>query len=195
MTEVTEELANDTTKLNEFINGEEFTDLSYEVSKTSVFVSIYTVVISFLYFVCFQYYTKGKTLGKLLLKIETVSNDKQELRFSQLLKRSIIVNSLVTTTIGVIIILALSKASYLNVSRYVQLLETTLLLLCAGFILYREDGRGLHDLFGGTRVIMSADKEFFYKHDSIKEAEIVEEVEHEEKPKKVVKKTTKKKVK
>ena len=182
-----DEVSKDTTKLNELLNGEEMKTLSYEMSKSGVFVSIYTVALSFLYFVCFQYYTKGKTLGKLITRIEVVSNDKDNLKFVQLLKRSLIINSLVTSTLLAILILVLNKAHYLNYSRYVQMIDSTLIILSIGFVLYREDGRGLHDLFGGTRVIMTADKEFYLKHDGIKEAEIVEEVEEE---KKVVKKRT-----
>ena len=196
---IVNEAAKDTKKAQELINSDELKELTYDMSKAGVFVSIYTVVISGLYFVCFQYYTKGKTLGKLVTKIEIVSENKDELKITQLLKRSVIINSLATSTILVILMFALSKSGYMNYSRYVQLLDYSLILLCIGFVLYREDGRGLHDLFGVTRVIMSADKEFFLKHDSVKEATIVEEVQEEiqeenKKPvKKVIKRTTNKK--
>ena len=126
---------------------------------------------------------------------EYISNDKKDLSIIQLLKRSIIINSLATGIIGIIITMTLNKNSYINYSRYVQLIETTLILLSVGFALYREDGRGLHDLFGGTRVISSDDKEFFLKHDEIKEAEVVEEKpvnKSEIKPKRTTKKKDKK---
>ena len=183
---IMEENANN---INELLNDDEIVDLSYDITRTGVFINIYTVALSFLYFVGFQYITKGKTLGKKLLKLEVVSNDKQDLRFVQLLKRSLIINSLVTSTIGIICILALSKNSYIGINKYVQLVEVTLILVSIGFVLYREDGRGLHDLFGNTRVISSDDKEFFMKHDEVKEAEIVEE------KKEVKKRVTKKKEK
>ena len=184
--EIIDEASQDGTKLNELLNGDGLNDLTYEMSKSGVFVSIYTVILSVLYFVVFQYFTKGKTLGKKLLRIEIVSNDKTELKFVQLIKRSIIINSIITSTISIILIMAVSKKSFLSLNRYVQLLEIILVFLSAGFALYREDGRGLHDLFAGTRVIVSADKEFFLKHDEVKEAEIVTE------EKEVKKKTTKK---
>ena len=193
--EFVNEAAKDTKKAQELLNGEELKDLTYDMSKSGVFVSIYTVVISLLYFVCFQYYTKGKTLGKLVTKIEVVSNNKGKLRFIQLLKRSMIINSLITSSILVILILVLSKNNYMNYSRYVQLLDYSLILLSIGFVLYREDGRGLHDLFGGTRVIMSEEKEYFLKHDNVKEALIVEDEtikEDSSEDNKQVKKTTKK---
>ena len=181
-------------RINELINNDEVIDLSYEITKTGVFVNIYTVGLSLLYFVGFQYLTKGKTLGKKIMKIEVISNDKKDLSIIQLLKRSIIINSLATGIIGIIITMTLNKNSYINYSRYVQLIETTLILLSVGFALYREDGRGLHDLFGGTRVISSDDKEFFLKHDEIKEAEVVEEKpvnKSEIKPKRTTKKKDK----
>ena len=106
-----------------------------------------------------------------------------------------IINSLITSSILVILILVLSKNNYMNYSRYVQLLDYSLILLSIGFVLYREDGRGLHDLFGGTRVIMSEEKEYFLKHDNVKEALIVEDEtikEDSSEDDKQVKKTTKK---
>lgn len=159
--ELIEEVSSDPNKLNEFLNSEEMTDLNYDLSKSGVFLSIYTVVISALYFVGFQYYTKGKTLGKLITKIEVVSNNKEKLNITQLIKRSIIINSLITSSLSAILIMTLSKTNYLNYSRYVQLVDIALILISVGFVIYREDGMGLHDLFGGTRVIYSEDKEFF----------------------------------
>lgn len=183
-------------RINELINDEEVIDLSYEITKTGVFVNIYTVGLSLLYFVGFQYITKGKTLGKKLMKIEVISNDKNDVTLLQLLKRSIVINTLVTGTINIILIMAFSKTNYINYSRYIQLLETTLILVSIAFVLYREDGRGLHDLFGGTRVISSEDREFYLKHEEVKEAEVVKEKTTKSsntEPKKIAKKTTTKK--
>ena len=151
---VVEEATKDTKALNELMNNNELTDLTYEISKYGVFSSIYSVVLTFLYFVGFQYFTKGKTLGKKIFGIEIVSNDKEELTAMQLLKRSIVIHALVTSIISIVLIMTLSKANYLNYARYVQLVETILILGSIMFALYREDGRGLHDLIAGTIVLL-----------------------------------------
>jgi uncharacterized RDD family membrane protein YckC len=181
----------DAAKISELMNSDEMLAMTYEVNYYGVFVNIYSIVMSFLYFVVFQFYTKGKTLGRLLTKIELVSRDGSDVTFVQLLKRSIIINSLVTGTIMIIMTFALSKDDYLNYVRYVQLIDYGLILVSCGFVLYREDGIGLHDLFAGTRVILSSERGLMNKLDTVKEAEIVEEKEEIIEEKKVVKKTRK----
>jgi uncharacterized RDD family membrane protein YckC len=185
---IIESVAEDSTKANELINSDEIVDITYDITKTGVYISIYSLVLTFGYFAGFQYYTKGKTLGKLLAKIEVVSNDKEELKFSQLCKRTIINNNIITTSLICILVLVLSKKNYLSIGNYISLIETTITLLSIGFVIYREDGRGLHDLFGGTRVIYSEDKDFFLRHEEVKDAIIVDEESKVE-----TKKTTNKK--
>ena len=176
----------DSLNVTEFLNSDEASDLLYDMSHYGIFISIYTVVVSFLYFVVFQYFTKGKTLGKLLTKIEVVSNDGQRVSFMSLLKRSIIINSLVTSSILIVMNLTLSKTYYLRFSNYVQILDYALVLLSCGFLIYREDGLGLHDLFGGTRVILSSEREKYIKYldESKKEVKEAKVVKEKTKPKK-----------
>ena len=67
----------------------------------------------------------------------------------------------------------LSKDNYLNYVRYVQLIDYGLILVSCGFALYREDGLALHDLFAGTRVIKSSERNLLLET-NIKEAKVVE---------------------
>lgn len=136
----------------DIFNNEEYQDLTYNLNYNGRYSSLITLVISFLYFVVFQYYTKGYTAGKKLLNIKVESEDK-ELNFYQLLLRSLIVNSLFTTTLSLVAISFLSKASYTNVELFVEILDMGLLFLSFGMILYRKDGRGLHDLIAKTKVV------------------------------------------
>ena len=93
----------------------------------------------------------------------------------------------------------MSKGAYIKYASYVQLFEYGLVFLSCGFVIYRDDGVGLHDLFAGTRVILASEKDKYLKSlndNKVKEAVVVEENELEEdvlEPKKVVKKTTTKK--
>ena len=175
-TELLLEARKDPNKMAELVNDEKTNEITYDISYNSVYMNICTVVITGLYFIGFQYYTKGKTLGRKLFKIELISKDGSDVTLVQLLKRSIIINSLVTSTALIIMISTMNKEAYLQYSSYVQLIEFGLIFLSCGFVLYREDGVGLHDLFAGTRVILSSEREKYNKS-LVKDANIVNEVD------------------
>ena len=56
-------------------SDEKAQNLSYDVTYYGVYTSIISLVVTFLYFSVFQYYTKGKTIGKLAMGIELISTD------------------------------------------------------------------------------------------------------------------------
>ena len=140
--------------VQQIVNSEEYQNFAYEISYYSKYNSIISIVVTFLYFVVFQFYTKGYTGGKKLLNIKVESTN-GELKIYQLLIRSLIINGIVTSTLTVILLFTLNKASYINVQMYVELLNMGLLFVSFGMMLYRKDGRGLHDLLGGTKVVLN----------------------------------------
>ena len=140
--------------MQQIINSEEYQDYSYKIAYYAKYSSIITIIVSILYYVVFQYFTKGYTGGKKLLNIR-VESVNGELKFYQLLLRSLIINGILTSIITVILLFTLNKSSYTNVQMYVELLNMGLIFVSFGMILYRKDGRGLHDLIGGTRVVLN----------------------------------------
>ena len=100
------------------LTDEKATDLSYEVAYYGVPSTLITLIITFLYFSLFQYYTKGKTLGKLICGLEVVSTDKKELKLSQVIIRSAIIDSIFTSSILLIMVLQISYycKDYLHLS-------------------------------------------------------------------------------
>ena len=169
---------------NEYIkqleNDSKITDLSYDLAKTGIASSIISLVVTTLYFVGFQYLNRGQTLGKKVFKIKVVDGDKGRVKLYQLLVRSLLINSILTSFITILAVAFLSKTAYFKVIQFTPLFDIT--VLCASFILmmFREDGKGLHDLLMGTRVVFDEVEE-----ETIKEAKVVEKDE--------IKKTTKKK--
>ncbi len=159
------------------------TDFSYKLAKTGVATSIISLVVTTLYFVGFQYLNRGQTLGKKVFKIKVVDGDNKRVKFYQLLVRSLLINSILTSFVSILAVSFLSKVAYFRVSQFTQLFDVT--VLCTSFILmmFREDGKGLHDLLIGTRVVFDDIEE-----ETIKEAKVVEKDE----TKKSVKKTTRK---
>ena len=122
-----------------------------------------------LYFGLFQYYNKGQTIGKKLMKIKVVSNDGKKLKLSQVIIRMLIINSVLTSVILISLISFESKGLYISTSKYINMIDATLVSASIIMIMFKNDGRGLHDLLANTKVV--------YVNNSsevIKEAKIIE---------------------
>lgn len=133
---------------------EEYQDLSYELDYASVLSSIIGVTVVICYFVVFQYYNKGQTLGKKLMKIQVVNNGEESLTINQFVYRSIILNGLFVNIVMLFLILFMNKNYYFYVSFPLQMIQEVLLLITMFMVLFRKDGRGLHDKLAGTKVVM-----------------------------------------
>ena len=164
---------------------EKFSDISYIVNKESVQVSIVSVVLSTIYFVVLAYYMNGQTFGKKIMKIQVVSANSKKLTMNNYLIRSLIVDSILMNTISIVTILFLEKSSYLKVYDATSTIFGAIYVVIFAMILFRQDGRGLHDLLANTKVISLNDKKVLNeetikeekkatKKEVIKDAEIIE---------------------
>ena len=164
---------------------EKFNDISYIVNKESVQVSVVSVVLSTIYFVVLAYYMNGQTFGKKIMKIQVVSANSKKLTMNNYLIRSLIVDSILMNAISIIAILFLEKSSYLKVYDVTSTIFGAIYVVIFAMILFRQDGRGLHDLLANTKVISLNDKKVLNeetikeekketKKEVIKDAEIIE---------------------
>ena len=164
---------------------EKFNDISYIVNKESVQVSIVSVVLSTIYFVVLAYYMNGQTFGKKIMKIQVVSANSKKLTMNNYLIRSLLVDSILMNTISIIAILFLEKSSYLKVYDATSTIFGAIYVVIFAMILFRQDGRGLHDLLANTKVISLNDNKVLNeepikeekketKKEVIKDAEIIE---------------------
>lgn len=138
------------------INVEEFNEktreMSYDINKTgAVFIGCDIIVI-ILYCGLFAFITKGQTLGKKLMGIKIVSNKNKPLKIWQYIIRCIIVNGVIMKSITLIAV-CFTKSTYYSIntigSNITMILEVTILLM----VLFTSNGRGLHDIIAGTKVI------------------------------------------
>ena len=160
---------------------EKVNDISYVISKETVSTSIVTVVITTIYFVVVAYYMNGQTIGKKITKLQIVSTENKKLTMNNYLIRSLIVDSIFMNIINIVLILVLEKGMFLKANEVVSTVFGAFYVLLFAMILFKEDGRGLHDILAKTQVV---EKEII--NEEIKEIEVVEKKE----AKKVTKKTT-----
>lgn len=160
-----ENLSNQATKIvdqlqkNEISTEEyviQYGNISYSIAREQGIVSIFVILLTILYFVVYQTYSKGQTLGKKLMKI-SVESETDELTINQMIFRSFMINSLLLYIIDFIIMLTVAKRSYIFVVMGVSFIQYIVLFICAIMMMFRKDGKGLHDLVCRTRVVNVAE--------------------------------------
>lgn len=144
-------------KLNETFDKDNV-DYNYKLIKLSIVATIVSILVILLYFVVIQYYFNGQTLGKRIMKLRVVSNSFKKLNILNYLIRSLILNSVLINTLSIIMVLVLSKNSYLiynEIIYVVNYLVETAIIFMMGFT---KDNRGLQDYVANTKVIYEGEK-------------------------------------
>ncbi len=139
--------------MEEYVN--QMVDLSYDISRQTVIVSIVTVVISLLYYVVYPCYNNGQTLGKKLFKIKIKKINDKELSMNDLLIRSMINNSILVNIINITLVLFLSKDLYLSTSSLIGGIQYLVLFISLMMIAFTKDSQGLHDKVCKTEVVQA----------------------------------------
>lgn len=154
---LTEEYANQKITKEEYLT--KGSEINYSLSKETVAESIVTLVITISYFVVFTYFMNGETIGKKIMKIKITSNNQKKLTMNNYLVRSLIINSILLQFISILTILFLDKTTYLSVYNIISNVFSIIFVVSFMMILFRKDGRGLHDILANTKVISTEKKE------------------------------------
>lgn len=144
-----------------YINGEitaeqyleEYTDVLYDMQKANALPNTINTLLIIVYFIVFQYLNKGQTIGKKILKIKIVNEEKKDISISQMLIRGIMIYSVLSSLINIILFFNVSRKVYMTSYLSVGAIETLILFLSAIFILYRNDKKALHDIVSKSIVI------------------------------------------
>ena len=149
------EMINNTNEENIFklLESEEYSLANYNLAKYSVSISIISIIVYLGYFVGFQKWNKNQTLGKKLFNIEVASIENTDVKWWQILLREIIIYNLIAEILYVILILFLNVNSYFMISNIILAISSLIFLINVILILFRKDGRGLHDLLAKTIVV------------------------------------------
>lgn len=142
-------------------------DYIYKLNKQGVSNSIITLSTTLLYFGIIQYFLKGQTIGKKVLKLKVVSASNKELNVFNYILRTLIVNNILLNGISIIFLLLATKTVYLQADNILGMLVSISEAIIIFLVLTREDQRGLHDILFNTKVI-SIIKEETMENNSIK---------------------------
>ncbi len=155
-TERLNNLYQDVLKLDEESLNDKVDDMKAIVYDVNSFGSLYfsiEVIVMIGYFVVFQYFNKGQTLGKKFLKIKVVSRDDEELSLGNFLLRSMILYGLIFTIINMILVQLTSDNIFYNLYTIVGLVNIVVTYSTYFMIIFRKDERGLHDMIAGSKVV------------------------------------------
>lgn len=138
------------------ITAEEFSkqinDLSYELNSNGYVYTIGNIIIIFLYYGVFVYFTKGQTLGKRIMGIKIVSNKGKELKLYNYFIRTFILNGVIMN-LCTLIAICFKESTYITIYTAASNFDMILMIILFLMILFWKDGRGLHDILAGTKVI------------------------------------------
>ena len=128
-------------------------DITYYIDYSNVLSMIVEVVLLILYFIVFQFYNKGQTFGKKLMKLRVVNNNGNELTLNQVTCRALIIDSILINLFMIAALLFSGRNYYYYASLSLQILSGIIIFVTLMMIFFRKDGRGLHDVVTGTKVI------------------------------------------
>lgn len=128
-------------------------ELNYELQKSSLVVNSLNIVLYVGYFIVFGYLNKGQTIGKKICKIKVVNNKDDKPSIWNMIVRSLFVYGIFTLLYSVIFVNILNKEIFGYSYVIVSYLEIIFMAVTFFMVLYKKDGRGLHDIIANTNVI------------------------------------------
>lgn len=140
---------NDSDSIEEY--SKRLNNYSYKLNKLLIYRNLVIIGLYFLYFIVFQSYNNGQTIGKRLLKIEIVDINNVNANFKQLLIRGIVLYPIIFSLLNVISLFILKQSTYMDFSFVLSSIQYILFTLCS--ITMVISGRGLHDKLAGTFVL------------------------------------------
>lgn len=151
MSELFEAFSNDEISVDTYVT--ESITLTYESAKNEGVYSLILIFLYIMYFIVFQFYNKGQTLGKKLLKIKVVSNT-GDLSMNQMIIRSLLINLILLNMILMIILsFANDPATYFYGSAIFEFIQYLFIIISAIMIMFSKNRKGLHDYIVKTDVL------------------------------------------
>lgn len=143
------------------IDVKEYTDIvledNYDISKGTVLISLTSIIIYILYFVVYQVYNNGQTVGKKLMKIKVKSITDESLSINTMLFRALIIYGIAANIINLMLILLLKKELYLSISNTISIIQSLIVIISVFMILFSKQKRGIHDIITKTEVVNKED--------------------------------------
>ncbi len=150
MTEVTDAYLEQ--EINEATFLFESESINYQIARQSGMLTFVTIIIKMLYFIVYQLYNKGQTLGKSMFKIKVESMD-EVLTTNQMILRTFIIDGILYSILGFALMIFASQSTYFYGMLVFEVIQYIIIVICFVMMMFKKDGRGLHDIVSRTRVV------------------------------------------
>lgn len=128
-------------------------DISYDMARETVLLSIINIAIALVYFVIVQFKNNGQTIGKKLLHIRVVKQDNSNLTMNDILFRALLIDSILFDMIILCFTVFSNKDGYFYGVGSIIIIQYLVLFVSCMMILSKNNKQGLHDIIAKTEVI------------------------------------------
>jgi uncharacterized RDD family membrane protein YckC len=146
---ITENYLNHKLSTSTYVN--QTIDLNYEIYRETGVSNVLAIIIYALYFIVFQFYMGGQTIGKRLMKIKIVPNN-GELTSNNYLIRGLL-NNMILCNMSICVFALVNKNIYYYGMSIVTFMQFIYVIICIFMIGFRKDSRSLSDLISKTKVV------------------------------------------
>ena len=155
--ELNERLENVTSEITtslEFdeLRYEEYIDVCYDMARFQGIITLVELVIIIAYFVVYQIYNNGQTIGKKLMKIKVIST-KDDLTMNQMIFRTCFSTSLLVNIISLLLMSFVSKYTYFYGIGILEFIFYIVFLISVGMVVFTKKGLAIHDKLFNTEVV------------------------------------------
>ncbi len=148
--EITEKFTTNEVNSEEYLIQSE--TLTYNISRLNGPTTFITIVLGVLYFVVFQVYNAGKTIGKKITGIKVISEN-GDLTINQMIFRGFIANSILLNIINIILLIMASKSGYIYSFGAFELVQYTITIVSLFMVMFSKEGKAIHDRLVHTKVV------------------------------------------
>lgn len=145
-------------KINEEELNKKSGKLYYKIQRLSTFKYIVIIIVTYLYLVLFQGYTKGKTLGKKLMRVRVVSNNKKSVSYKQLAIRTVFLGNVIYYLFSSILPWIINQEVFIRIGNGLYLMNTLFYVVMIIFAYSNKDMVGIHDIIAKTKVLIEERK-------------------------------------
>lgn len=122
----------------------------HDLDRQRVVAQIISILFMLFYYVIFPYKNKGRTLGKMLMHLEVYKEE--EIGIDTFFIRGILINGIAYLFLSTLFLFVLPSFSYLLTISLLALVQIILVFVSAFMILYKKDGRAIHDILTASYV-------------------------------------------
>ena len=122
------------------------------MEKETFISKIIIVVVYIAYYIIYQYKNNGQTLGKKFMKIKVEKQD-GTLQINDMIFRSFIINSVLSSLIYIILLFTTKNMTYLICTEIVSIIFGILILVSGIMCIARKDKKTLQDIITKTHVV------------------------------------------